>query len=282
MKKCYALILQQKDIAGFEIQHTDNNKKHIILVLLDNNYGYGKGNNYGLKLAYRLGYRYSLISNNDVKIADKNVLTELIKEMESDENYVWTSPLVVNSFTGKEELPRYEFNFIDYYFFHNGIFYPFYFMTNRKKVKQKEKNWTQLKKFYNSKWLNPISLHGCFSLFKNNDFNEIGFFDENVFLYFEELIIGEKFAKNSKIFKFVPSVKILHAHNDNEKANVRTKLKRFYHGIKSANYFFKNYKNINRPQLFIANISLIFFYIIYKPIIFVAKKSYRKNISAII
>ena len=274
MKKQNAVILKEDELAHFEINsykavnignnNSDNKltkSKLNLLILLNKNYGYGKGNNFGLRLACKLGYKYSLISNNDIKIIDVDVLTELIKGMETDEKIAWASPKIIN-IEGYQEGLLPEFDFFNFSFLSGGIFYPFYilFLKKREKIKS-----TKLLDKYDKGEIVPKWFMGSFVFLKNEAVERIGFFDENIFLYAEELILSEKLKIKGFVLKYIPNVKILHEHNYTaEKIN----FKREYQGIKSLLYYYKVYKNYNSFIILnAAKISRLFYIVIYKPVI---------------
>lgn len=282
MKKQHAIILNEENINDFEINfdkagnssgnNNDNSNeknnpkgKLTLLILLNKNYGYSKGNNFGLRLAYRLGYKYSLVSNNDIKIIDKNVLIKLIKETETDERIAWTSPKIMNV-KGYQEGPFPEFDFINLCFFRDGIFYPFHALFMRKKRKREEQ---KLLSKFNERQLNPVWSTGCFAFLKNEAANKVNFFDENIFLYMEELIIAEKLRKIGFVPKYVPNVKVLHEHYYSME---RYNFKREYEGVKSLIYYYYYYKNYNIFILNTAKLSRLFYLIVYKPVIVIIKK----------
>ena len=274
MNRQNAVILNEENINQFVVNNIYNiGNKLILLILLNKNYGYGKGNNFGLRLAYRLGYKYSLVSNNDIKIIDKNVLIELIKETKTDERIAWVSPKIMN-IKGYQDGPFPEFDFINFCFFRGGIFYPFYALFMRKKRKREEQ---KLLSKFNGGQLNPVGFSGCFAFLKNEAANKVNFFDENIFLYTEESILAEKLRKMGFVPKYVPNVKVFHEHDYSMEG---INFKREYEGTKSLIYYYYYYKNYNIFILNIAKISRLFYLIIYKPIIIKIKEilKYKYNL----
>ena len=282
MKKQNAVILKEDELAHFEINsykavnignNNGDNKltksKLNLLILLNKNYGYGKGNNFGLRLACKLGYKYSLISNNDIKIIDRNVLTELIKGIETDEKIAWASPKIIN-IEGYQDGPFPEFDFFNFSFLRGGIFYPFYilFLKTREKIKS-----TKLLDKYDKGEIMPKGFIGCFVFLKNEALEIVGFFDENIFLYFEELILTEKLNIKGFVLKYIPNVKILHEHNYSADG---INFKRSYEEFKSVAYYYKIYKNYNSFILNAAKISRLFYMVTYKPAIQITKTMLKK------
>lgn len=56
------IVLDENDLRSSN--YYKNHTKYMIAV--NENYGYAKGNNFGLKVAHKLDYEYLLVSNNDI------------------------------------------------------------------------------------------------------------------------------------------------------------------------------------------------------------------------
>ena len=130
---------------------------------------------------------------------------------------------------------------------------------------------------YNNGKIEPKWFTGSFVFLKNEKVGKIDFFDENIFLYFEELILAEKLNINSFTLKYVSTVNVLHEHNYSEEF---INFKKEYEGLKSIIYYYKVYKNYNLFILNAAKISRLFFLVVYKPVVKVTKIIFKKfNIS---
>ena len=262
MKKRNAVVLDEKAINDFKLDDKDD--RLLLLILLDKNYGYAKGNNYGLRLAHRLGYKYSLISNNDVKIIDKNVLVELIKGIESDPKYAWAGPRVIEA-DGKVQKPRRRLNLYEFAL-ENGILYP----VLHKRGKTKHQNYENRGDFREG-W--PI---GCFILIKNREGNEVNFFDEKTFLYAEEPILAEKFLMKNYLFMYVDDVSVFHNHAQTTDYFFNgSKYKGFILGLNSNLYYFNKYRGYSRFSCYLTKLSRIFYFFIYRTIIVFLYKNLR-------
>ena len=68
-------IVKENGIAGSYRSHC-----RATLLMLESNYGYARGNNYGMRFASRNGYEFVVVSNNDV-ILEAPVLQKLLKIM---------------------------------------------------------------------------------------------------------------------------------------------------------------------------------------------------------
>ncbi|MCL5031914.1 MAG: glycosyltransferase family 2 protein [Thermotogae bacterium] len=262
MKKRSAVILAEQTINDLTLDDRDG--QLLLLILLDKNYGYAKGNNYGLRLAYRLGYKYSLISNNDVKIIDKNVLVELIKGIESDPKYAWAGPRIIGP-DGREQKPRRRLNLSEYAL-ERGILYPFL----RKRGIEKNKAYENKNDF---KYGWPV---GCFIVIKSGIANEVNFFDEHTFLYAEELILSEKFLTKNYLFMYVETVSILHNHAQTTKylfknSSYKAEISR----LNSDIYYFRRYRNYSAFACQLTRLSRIFYLLFYRPIVLSIKNRFN-------
>ena len=262
MKKRQATILTEEELDKFQLD--DRSEQLLLLILLNENYGYAKGNNYGLRLAYKLGYKYSLISNNDIKIINRNVLVELIRGIESDKQYAWAGPKIVGP-NGKLQEPRCRLTLAQYSL-ESGVLYPFL----RKRGKKRHQRC--VKKFKTS-W--PV---GCFLLLKNKNIKEVNFFDEKTFLYAEEIILAEKFLNKNYYFVYVDNVEVFHDHAQTTKCLFKKSTFKEYISIVNSNmYYFNKYRNYSKVSCSLAKISKLFHFFVHRPINFLLKIFLKKR-----
>ena len=84
-----------------------------------------------------------------------------------------------------------------------------------------------------------------FAMFLNmSEFQNIGFFDENFFFYFEEIDLCKRLINNNKKIYLVPSIKINHtgAQSHDEALNKEMELSRNWHWMWSTFYYHKKHK----------------------------------------
>lgn len=245
-------ILDENEAESYE----DNENQLNILLLLKDNYGYAKGNNFGLELAYRLGYKYCVVSNNDVVI-EKPVINKLLEILEQSKNIGAIGPKIIGP-RGENQGPFREPSLYDYFFY--PIFYPFIWPI--KKVILKNKN------NYKNKF--PYRLMGCFLVVDLAVFKKIDWFDENTFLYAEELILAEKFKKIGYRMAYEDSVYIKHLHgvSTEELGNKN----RILQQLKSDQYYFKEYRNFGQIKLFLVKVGFLYSNFILIPVVKKVKK----------
>lgn len=248
---------------GDEILEKNENKNvEVILYNLNKNYGYAKGNNFGLKLADFLGYKYAVVANNDV-ILEEEVMEKLLHVILSNEDICVVGPRVIGP-NGKRQGPFSrpnvfsEFLYPIFYFF----IYPFHKLFTILYEKKISKN----------EVVYPYRLMGCFMLIKLDCMKEIGFFDESTFLYAEEPILSEKLKLIGKKTAYRNDVYVKHLHG------VSTieygEKKRFLLQLNSDLYYFKEYRKYGKIRLFLVKMGRYYSFFILNPI----KKSIKNTL----
>jgi len=233
-----------------------------VIILLNHNYGYAKGNNYGLKLAYRLGYRYAVISNNDV-IMEHPVIAQLIESMEKLENVAVIGPKIVgpkNDIQGPFDKP----SLYDLFFYQ--IFYPVLWPIEKARKQLLKRKRTTAVQF-------PYRLMGCFMVVNLEVMSKIDWLDENTFLYAEELILAEKLRRVGYKTAYVDSVYVKHLHGVSTmgmgKRNIIMRL------IDSNLYYFKTYRGYNKIELALVKFGLLYNNFFLRPIVVTLKSGFK-------
>ena len=133
------------------------------------------------------------------------------------------------------------------------------------------KNDCYLEKDNSKKYLNMRFVTGCALFFDLRLFDEVGFFDEKIFLYFEENDFYERCLKNGKSIFLVNNSKIDHKGNSSGKEIYRDEIEinRNWHLMWSTFYFYKKhfgiisaYKKI-LPKLFSSLFNIFFYSVIF-------------------
>lgn len=138
----------------------------IILLQSDENLGFAKGNNLGIKYAIENGAKYVLLLNNDTEI-EKNAITIMKKKLEKDN----TLGLV-----GSRIMYYNNRNIINYC---GGYFNWTRGITIHNNYKKEFDN-NNVKFFYTE------FVTGCSMMIKREVFEKIGFLPEEYFMYFED------------------------------------------------------------------------------------------------
>jgi len=121
---------------------------------------------------------------------------------------------------------------------------------------------------------NPISVKSVkgFAMFLNmSEFKNVGFFDENFFIYFEEIDLCKRLTNNNKKIYLVPNIRIKHfgAQSHNKSINEAMELSRNWHWMWSTFNYHKKYKGfiisifITLPKLISSLFKVLFYLLLF-------------------
>ena len=231
--------------------HQLDPRRRLILIKNNENYGYARGNNIGIRFALDiLTSEYILILNNDVILNDREVLNKLVESASRDNRIGAVSP-VLKSTTGEIQrtctgnTP----GFLDFIFVYTFIGQRL-FKENR-----------ILKRHFNYDYAfdRPKEfgvLGGSCILFRSRAIADVGLFDENTFLYWEEYIIGSKLAERGWKLLLNPDAGVTHKGESCIK-NLNLKSWARYWSIKSELYYIRNYASLNTIKRGIIVVALL-------------------------
>ena len=231
------------------------------LLLLPENLGYAKGNNIGLRIAMKNNYKYALISNSDISL-ESEVLSSLIRCIETSSNVAVVGPKVVTP-TGIINCPR---RIPDAYeFIVRPMLYPLVRIVERI---TRVDSYLRLPSLY---WVS-----GSFMLMSIEKVSEVGFFDENTFLYMEEPILAERLKGKDFSMKYCDEVSVNHEFGAStkklDKASRTSEIQ-----IASEDYFLTNYRRYGKVLITIVRISRFMYSRIWSPIIMWIKSIFFKH-----
>ncbi len=196
--------------------------KNLKIVCTGTNLGYGGGNNFGLS---KIKTKYALILNPDTKLKN-NFFKILSKVIDTNNNF---------HLLGCSQLKK------------NNVL-PAGFFDNEKNQK--------FKKIINTKkvsFLTDVDWIRGFSMIVNlKKFNKKRIFDQNYFLYFEEIDLCKKIKNNSGNIFFVKELKVNHlgfkgsigGKKSKDKENEAQNLRNWHYMWSSFYYYKKNYNYI--------------------------------------
>ena len=185
---------------------TDN----IYVIKTDENKGYAYGNNYGIKYLTK-NYKIDniIISNPDI-IVEEEVIKGLIKDLKENKDISIIAPLIKQN--GEEA---------------NGWRIPTFkdeLLSNINYVHR----WARKKMFYpktDEKLQKVEVVSGCFFMIRKSDFEQIGYFDEGTFLYYEENIISYKLKELNKNVYVDNELSVIHNESVSVDKNINSILK---------------------------------------------------------
>ncbi|MBP2283631.1 GT2 family glycosyltransferase [Flavobacterium sp. CG_23.5] len=201
LKGCFDSLVQNLDGIAYEIIVIDNNshdescsfikKNYPEIVVIESkiNLGFGKANNEAVKIA---SGKYLLLLNNDTIILER--LMPVLDFLKTDQTI---GAIGIKMLDGKRNYLPSAGNFPNY---RN--------MFQMKKLLDRgnefiKGNFTE--RFYEVDWLS-----GSFLLLLTKVFNEIGGFDEDYFLYVEDVDFSKKLANNGYKRVFLPHFSYIH------------------------------------------------------------------------
>ena len=103
------------------------------------------------------------------------------------------------------------------------------------------------------------------------EFKEVGFFDENFFIYLEEIDLCRRLLKNNKKIYWCPNILINHqgGKSHDSSVNRQMELSRNWHWMWSTFYYNKKYKGffisilIILPKLFSAIMKILIYLLVF-------------------
>ncbi len=236
-------VTKNLDNLNYEIIIVDNNspekglkevenkfqKKNISFYYLEKNLGFGKGCNYGYAKA---SGKYICFLNPDTIITE-DIFTPILKLFSKDESIGIIGP--------KQQTRKPFFDFSAGYF--PNVFFEIFALLGMNIFVEGFIIYT-LAKFTKKQKLNVNWILGACLFIKSDTFESINGFDEDYFMFFEELDLCKRVAnKNYKIL-YVPNLSITHIGSVSGKKDYSLYTKRTY---KSKFIFLsKNYKSFNK------------------------------------
>lgn len=172
----------------------------IIIVRAKKNLGCGAGNNLGIK---KIISKYKscnvFVSNADVVIEKESDLKKLIDVMDDDTAIV--APIIreKEGYNRGWKIPSpFLDSLMNFPIIHKYIRKKFCFYPNS---------------YFKDEIVEVESVSGSFFLTRTDVIKDVGFYDENVFLYYEENIISKKIQNINKKIKINTEVEVFHNHS---------------------------------------------------------------------
>jgi GT2 family glycosyltransferase len=208
--KCLSSINSKYPVIIIENSNNKNFKKQIEnkfinvkCILAGGNLGFGKANNIGLRLAKT---KYVFLLNPDT-VLHKDALEVLTTNAERIKNFALLAPIITNS---------HELNY--------GFF------NKKKKIKSLDV-------------FEVDYIKGFAMFFNKNKFSHRDFFDENIFLYLEEIDLCKRLNFIKEKIYLISKAKIKHlgGKSHGEKFNLEIEISRNWHWMWSNFYYNKKH-----------------------------------------
>jgi GT2 family glycosyltransferase len=210
------------------------------------NGGYGYGNNLGIRYAYHtLHATHVLIANPDVKVSEDCI--DAMKEAFSKEDRLAVAAAVTTDGTGVVALSSWRLNGVFLDLLDTGLITRRLFgrwLNDRPEIK---------KNIYGSgnetkEYAYVDAVLGSLFLADAKALMECGLYDERVFLYYEEKILGHKLKEKGYKTALLLDQSYVHLHSVSIKKSVESILKRQALLHESKLYYYKTYLKINRLE----------------------------------
>ena len=193
------------------------------------NRGYNAGNNIGLRYAAKKGYEYALIANPDMEFPQTNYLRDLVTHMSNKNIVVCGSDIRTpegihqNPKVREKDDWRKSFSWIK--------------VLLKKKGSGKIPDW--IGDPYKSSYCR--ALNGCCILLRMSFVKAIDFFDEHIFLYGEEPILGRQVELAQKQMYYSANIYAVHDHKKSKEGTSSFCSKHWKH---SQLHYIKTYSNL--------------------------------------
>lgn len=206
------------------------------------NLGYGAAHNIAIRESIKQNILYHIVLNPDI-IIKQGVIKKLYVFMKENDDIGNIMPKILYPNNEIQYLCKLLPTPIDLIF---RRFIPL------KKWKEKRNNKYELKFTNYDKVMNIPNLSGCFMFLSNKALKDIGLFDEQIFMYLEDVDLNRRIHNKYKTL-FYPHAEVIHKYKK-ESYNSKTLLKAH---VKSAIYYFNKWgwffdierKRVNKQTL---------------------------------
>jgi N-acetylglucosaminyl-diphospho-decaprenol L-rhamnosyltransferase len=230
--------LEKVDFQKYKVIIVDNNSTDNTVSLIKENFpltkiianqkniGYGRANNIALR---QTKTKYALILNPDAFIFSVDI-ENILKEMDQNQKIALSGPLLLNYYPYQEQDERQELDVI------------------KKNTISIDNNFIYVK-----------YIIGAIMFLNMSIFRKIGFFDEKIFLYYEDDEISYRVIKNGYVIAILPKIFGYHIGSASSGTSLRSLYKRFWHRALSKFYWKEKQKGKEKAVISAIKICLSFF-----------------------
>ncbi len=212
----------------------------IVLLKNSSNKGYGSGINMGSRyLIDNYDVRSIIVSNTDIIFNSEGDIVKLISFLHDDIALVGPNVLENGGVNRGWKIPSVWDDVL--------LNIPIIHRKLRKNLLFYDES------CFNGKTTVVEALSGCFFVIRADALKKVDFFDENMFLYYEENVIGKKLMNKNYVSLIVNDVTVIHNHSvtiDNSLNRIKK-----YKALKKSEFYF--HKNYSKSSIF----SLMFLFI---------------------
>jgi GT2 family glycosyltransferase len=191
------------DNGSEKIYKLPENLKNTTLIRSDTNTGFSGGYNIGMKEALKNGADFILIVNNDT-VMDPDMLTNLLKVLESDPKIGLTTPKIYFAKGHEFHKDRYQSEELGKVLWFAGGY------TDWNNVMSIHRGMDEVDHGQYDKTEEIEFASGCCMLFKKEVLKKVGLLDDRYFLYYEDADLNERVKRGGYKIYYVPSAKLIH------------------------------------------------------------------------
>lgn len=223
----------------------------IDVIQSDKNGGYSYGNNYALKYLdeKQEKYDYIIISNPDVSVTEKAII-KCVNKLEEKKDVAIVAPRMFDKDNKPIRRSSWKIRNPKLDMIHSTRLLEILFYKNLRKAEYSNEE-------YKNSELEVETISGAFFVIKYDIFNKINYFDDNVFLFYEEDILSSKIKELGYKILSLNDINFIHYESKtiNKTHSYYRRIKQLY---KSKMYYQKEYNKINKCQENIFKILNIF------------------------
>lgn len=220
------------------------NSPKVIITQTSHNGGYGAGNNYGIQYLYSHFHpEYILLSNPDV-IVDESVISSMVNFLTDHKDYAIVAPFMLDSNNRKQFNTAFRVPEIKEYMLSLGVLYskfvkPFYY----KGLKNETSGFKQVG-----------SVSGSMFAMRTDSMIQYGMYDENIFLYCEEVVLGIKMKQAGQKIGLLLDKSFIHNHSVSINKSYKSQVAKRRLLNKSKLYVISHYYKCTHFQLVLAHL----------------------------
>lgn len=222
------------------LRQVENEK--VVVLQSDKNGGYSYGNNFGVAYLEEQKEQYDvlIISNPDIEI-EESAIKRCLDVLKNNEKVAMVAPRMYDAKNSPIRRSSWKMRTFWLDVIHATRFLELVFYRKFRKGEYSEEE-------YAKELLQVEAISGAFFMVKYDVFKEIGMFDENVFLFYEEDILAKKLSQKGYETVSINDVKFVHYESQTIDKTLRyyKKMKQLY---QSKMYYHKQYNQIGFWQV---------------------------------
>lgn len=202
----------------------------VLVVQTERNGGYGAGNNFGIRyLLQNFQSEHVLICNPDVAVSE-NTLSRLSDFLSSNKEYAIVAPAM--------KIPQKGFQ---YCAFRNASVLSFLMSVELIYSRLFSPLYLRMSSLKKNEKVDVFAVAGSLFMVDARKFAEKKLYDENMFLYFEEFVLGKNCQQDRYKTALLPKIFFIHNHSVSISKTYRSVLKKQFIYLQSYRYVLKNY-----------------------------------------